>query len=276
MIQDIFPNIYDRTYSNEIPSPDDMVIAFRNGMVLLVNTMSGKLRIPQFSDFKTGCKTKYLFRINTRKLFLAEGYKESDLDCKTIDWYSLEMVFTQFPEWTQFAVVTARHLSDWYYRNRYCGCCGSLMRAHYSERAMVCSECGDIVYPVISPVIIVGVTDHDKLLLTKYANNEFKMHGLIAGYVEIGETLEAAVIREVREEVGLAIKNLRYFGSQPWGLTHILIAGFFAEVDGNSQIHLDEKELSKGIWVSRDELPHELNDISITYEMIEAFRNNQI
>lgn len=150
------------------------------------------------------------------------------------------------------------------------------MRAHYSERAMVCSECGDIVYPVISPVIIVGVTDHDKLLLTKYANNEFKMHGLIAGYVEIGETLEAAVIREVREEVGLAIKNLRYFGSQPWGLTHILIAGFFAEVDGNSQIHLDEKELSKGIWVSRDELPHELNDISITYEMIEAFRNNQI
>lgn len=173
MIQDIFPNIYDRTYSNEIPSPDDMIIAFRNGMVLLVNTMPGKLRIPQFSDFKTGCKTKYLFRINTRKLFLAEGYKESDLDCKTIDWYSLEMAFTQFPEWIQFAVVTARHLSDWYYRNRYCGCCGSLMRAHYSERAMVCSECGDIVYPVISPVIIVGVTDHDKLLLTQYANRIF-------------------------------------------------------------------------------------------------------
>lgn len=81
MIQDIFPNIYDRTYSNEIPSPDDMIIAFRNGMVLLVNTMPGKLRIPQFSDFKTGCKTKYLFRINTRKLFLAEGDAAKSFPC---------------------------------------------------------------------------------------------------------------------------------------------------------------------------------------------------
>jgi len=112
-------------------------------------------------------------------------------------------------------------------------------------------------------------------LLTTYANNDFKQHGLIARYVEIGETLESAVIREVKEEVGLFVKNIRYFASQHWGENHILIAGFFADLLGEDCIKLDSNELSGAEWYSRHDLPKELSDISITYEMIEAFRNNK-
>lgn len=140
------------------------------------------------------------------------------------------------------------------------------------ERAMICPECGNIQYPRISPVIMAAVTDGDKLLVTRYAGREYKGLALIAGFVEIGESIEGALRREVMEEVGLKVKNLRYFGSQPWGFSDSVISGFFADVDGSSQIRLDRDELSEAVWLSRDELPPQKTDISITAAMIEAFR----
>ena len=141
------------------------------------------------------------------------------------------------------------------------------------ERAMICPECGNIQYPRISPVIMAAVIDRDKLLVTRYAGREYKGLALIAGFVEIGESIEGALRREVMEEVGLKVKNLRYFGSQPWGFSDSVISGFFADVDGSSQIRLDRDELSEAVWLSRDELPPQKTDISITAAMIEAFRN---
>lgn len=98
---------------------------------------------------------------------------------------------------------------------------------------------------------------------------------LIAGFVEIGETIEDAAKREVFEETGIRIKNLKYFGSQPWGFSGSVIMGFIAELDGSDTIHLDHKELADAVWHSRFQLPRELTDISITYEMIEALRLNK-
>ena len=90
--------------------------------------------------------------------------------------------------------------------------------------------------------------------------------------MEIGETLEEAAKREVFEETGIRIKDLQYFGSQPWGFSNSIIVGYTAKLDGSDKIHLDTKELAMAAWHSRTDLPKELTDISITYEMIEALR----
>lgn len=129
-----------------------------------------------------------------------------------------------------------------------------------------------MVYPAIAPVVMVAVTNGDKLLMTKYADRPLFQWVLISGFVEIGETLEEAAKREVFEETGIRIKDLQYFGSQPWGFSNSIIVGYTAKLDGSDKIHLDTKELAMAAWHSRTDLPKELTDISITYEMIEALR----
>ena len=101
-----------------------------------------------------------------------------------------------------------------------------------------------MVFPKIAPAVIVGVTHGDKILMTKYAGREYKRYALIAGFTEIGETAEETVKREVMEEVGLTVKNIRYYKSQPWGFDSNLLLGYFCELAEEEEIHLDEEELS--------------------------------
>ena len=102
-----------------------------------------------------------------------------------------------------------------------------------------------MVYPVISPAVIIAVTHNGKLLMSKYAGREYKKYALIAGFNEIGETIEETVHREVMEEVGLKVKNLKYYKSQPWPFTGTLLMGFFCELDGeDDRITLEEEELA--------------------------------
>ncbi|MBR0328228.1 MAG: NUDIX domain-containing protein, partial [Selenomonadaceae bacterium] len=130
-------------------------------------------------------------------------------------------------------------------------------------------DCGLIEYPKISPAVIVAVTDGDKLLLTRYADRPYRGPALIAGFVEIGETLEDTVRREVLEEVGLHVKNIRYYKNQPWSFTDTMLVGFYCDLDGEAEIHLDRNELCEGVWMDRSELPVRENDVSLTAEMIE-------
>ena len=120
-------------------------------------------------------------------------------------------------------------------------------------------------------------TDGDRLLLTKYApsHSSHRQYALVAGYTEVGETLEQTVHREVMEEVGLKVKNLRYYKSQPWSFSGSLLAGFYCDVDGDPSITLDRKELSVAEWFDRASLPETPNLISLTGEMIECFRQGK-
>ena len=136
----------------------------------------------------------------------------------------------------------------------------------------VCPQCGNVQYPRISPVIIAAITDGERILVTRYSGRTYKGLALVAGFVEIGENYEDAMRREVMEEVGLNIKELRYYGSQPWGLSDSLISGFFAYLDGTDEFKLDETELEDAAWLTRDELPPIIDDVSITAAMIEDFR----
>lgn len=141
----------------------------------------------------------------------------------------------------------------------------------HRERMMHCPECHNMVYPRISPAVIVGVIHGDRILLTKYAGREYTKYSLIAGFTEIGETLEETVQREVMEEVGLKVKNIRYYKNQPWGMSGSLLTGFFADLDGDDTIRLDETELSTAEWFRYDEMPAKDDGVSLTREMIRVF-----
>ena len=130
-----------------------------------------------------------------------------------------------------------------------------------------------MVYPKLSPAVIIGVIDGDRILMTKYANRVYKKYALVAGYAEIGETLETTVAREVMEEVGLKVKNIRYYKSQPWAFSESLLMGFYCDLDGEDAVTLDENELALGEWFPREEIPVVDNYISLTNEMIMRFKN---
>ena len=137
---------------------------------------------------------------------------------------------------------------------------------------LYCDFCKQVEYPVISHAVIVAITNGDSILLSKYADREYKKYALIAGFTEVGETVEETIQREVMEEVGLRVKNIRYYKSQPWSFTGSLLLGFFCDVDGDDTIHMDSNELSIAKWVKREEISDLDSDISLTNEMITQFR----
>lgn len=131
-------------------------------------------------------------------------------------------------------------------------------------------------FPKICPAVIVGVTDGNRILMSKYAGRTYKNYALIAGFTEIGETVEQTVAREVMEEVGLKVKNIRYYKSQPWAFTDTLLMGFYCDLDGADTITLDENELALAQWFDREDIPEVLSTESLTNEMILRFKNGGV
>ena len=128
--------------------------------------------------------------------------------------------------------------------------------------------------------VVLSVTRGDEILLTTYANREYKRYALIAGFTEIGETAEQTVAREVMEEVGLPVKNIRYYKSQPWGFESDLLLGFYCEVDeeaaDSDHICRDEQELASAEWVKREDMPEYPEEISLTHEMMMRFKYGKV
>ncbi len=155
----------------------------------------------------------------------------------------------------------------WDKNTKYCGVCGGLMKMH-TEISKRCENCGKEVWPQLATAIIVLVHRGDEILLVHARNFKSDFYGLVAGFVETGETLEEAVHREVLEETNIKIKNLHYFGSQPWPYPSGLMVGFIAEYDGGN-IHLQASEISKGDWFQKDNLPQIPEKLSIARQIID-------
>lgn len=282
MIQDIAPHIYDITYKRLSPSDDDIMLIYSEGKVFGKkdgNTVSfpAVAEIKKlFPDIKE--RAKFLFCIDGKGFF--ELYGELPQEGDGWEYISKGEIRGLSPSWLAFAAITGFQIHSWYMSNRFCGCCGSKMKPKGDERAMVCTKCGNIKYPQICPSVIVAVTNGDKILLTKYAasHSAHRRFALVAGYSEIGESLEDTVRREVMEEVGLEVKNITYYKSQPWSFSDSLLAGFYCEVDGSADITLDKNELSEAVWFKREDVPEESADptVSLTGTMIWAFKNNKI
>lgn len=168
----------------------------------------------------------------------------------------------------------ATQLLDWQANHRFCGKCGTPTTMKTGELAMLCPACGLLAYPRISPAVMVLVRDGDKLLLGRSPHFKPGVFSALAGFVEPGETLEQCAAREVREEVGIEIANLRYFHSQPWPFPHSLMVAFFADYAGGT-ITPDPNEIEAADWFSPDALPILPEPISISRRLIEAALNER-
>lgn len=269
MIQDIQPRCFHNEYTPRTLRDGDVVFVFRGKELLLRQCEDGSIVFPTGAEVKEK-NLQYLFSIDTQGFFLGteevEGYA----------FHALRTLRGGKPRDLCFAGMTAWHLADWYTGHRFCGKCAGHMTHHDTLRALQCESCGNLVFPVIAPAVIVAVTKGDQILLTQYAGRAFKGRALVAGFCEIGEQAEDTVHREVMEEAGLRVKNLRYFGSQPWGYGSNLLLGYFAELDGSEEIHFDDQELQTAVWVHRSDLGEPREDqMSLTETMIECFRQGK-
>ena len=184
--------------------------------------------------------------------------------------------FRSLPFDTAALITTSWHLWNWYQNHRFCGRCGKPLEPDLNERALHCPDCSHMVFPVISPAVITAITCGDKILLARNANSPFANYALVAGYVEVGETLEHAVRREVLEEVGVHVKSLRYLGDQPWGISGSHMFAFHAEADDREPIVIQKTELSDARWFDRKELEPRGHAVSIANELIERFRKGTL
>lgn len=284
MIQDITPHKLNNSYREATPEEDSFVLFFQNGELLVIHDAEDTNRIlfPEFGKIKElAGELTYLFSVDDRLLFRS-GKKNMDakkvMDClqkagqKVSCSYEKRNFFrTAAPKKYAFAAITGLHLNGWYEKNQYCGACSGRLVHDKKERMMRCPVCGNMIFPRINPAVIVAVTNGDELLLTKYRGREYKKYALVAGFNEIGENLEQTVAREVMEETGLRVKNIRYYKSQPWGFTDNILAGYFCDLDGDAAITMDRDELSVAEWEKREEIDVLPEDLSLTNEMICCF-----
>lgn len=278
MIQDIAPHQYHNEYKPVQPAADSFLLYFE-GEKALADWDAEQLSFPRFEDFpeveqKLSDTILYLFSIDDCHFYLA---KELSLpERKGYRMGSTRGFRDAAPQWLSFAGITAHQLWHWYDCHKFCGHCGCPMEHSREERMLHCPDCGQTEYPKISPAVIVGVIHGDKILMSKYAGRTITHYALIAGFTEIGETIEETVKREVYEEVGLRVKNLRYYKSQPWSFSESLLMGFFAELDGEDAITLDTQELATAGWFTREEAPAQPLNISLTSEMIWKFKKGEV
>jgi NAD+ diphosphatase len=164
----------------------------------------------------------------------------------------------------------AFQIMNWDRTHQFCSQCGRPARDKDDEMAKICSSCGFVSFPVVSPAIIVAVTRGDKILLARASRFPKQMYSVLAGFVEPGESLEECVRREVREEVGVELTNIRYFGSQPWPFPNSLMIGFTAD-HAEGEIKTDGKEIVEAGWFTAENLPQIPGKISIARRLIDWF-----
>ena len=283
MLQDLSYGRLENEFRNVDPVAGDFIVCVSKNNLLVHKESGNILRLPVYEQVRCWAENwnswgeesfRFVFRLHGVSYFLWMGEAGTCPD----EAYGYEparsLRYIESKELC-YAAMTAWHLYNWYRNNRFCGCCGAPTVHDEKERMVRCPECGNLIFPRISPAVIVGITDGDRLLLSKYAGRGYTRYALIAGYTEIGETMEQTVQREVMEEVGLKVKNIRYYKSQPWGVDGNVLMGFYCDLDGDDTICIDETELALAEWHHRGALPAQDDGISLTREMIRIFEEGK-
>ncbi|ETP72063.1 Zn-finger containing NTP pyrophosphohydrolase [Lachnospiraceae bacterium JC7] len=269
MIQDIFPSRLKNEYMHVDMRAEDTLIVFDKEGRIYLGSKGKEIVFPDGNDIKPH-RSVYLFSLDERRFFLS--LDDISYEKEGFAFYSIREVRECFSGKEVFAVFTAYHLWKWYSDNVFCGKCGERLELYDKERALRCPKCGNIIYPRINPAVIVGVIKGDSILITRYRTG-FSHNALVAGFTEIGETFEETVKREVMEETGVKVKNIRYYKSQPWGMAQDILVGYYCDAEEDSEITMDESELKYAEWVKREDIVLQPNNLSLTNEMMKQFKD---
>ncbi|MCU4164951.1 NAD(+) diphosphatase [Carboxylicivirga caseinilyticus] len=274
MLHDIYPHTFANEFKPDMPiREDDYVFCFAENNIL-VKKSGDQYELPLKKDIGEVKSGLFFFTLNDKSCFWV--LDEVDLPSDDFVYHDV----TSFQSFQQkeldWSTMVARQLKTWYERNKFCGKCGSPNQWKTDERAIVCSSCNNVLYPQIAPAIIVAIFKNDQILLAHNVNFREGFYSLVAGYVDVGESIEDAVRREVREEVGIEIKNIRYYNSQPWPYSGSMMIGFLADADGNQTIQVDNHEIEHADWFGRDNLPNHPIARSIAGEIIDKFVNGEL
>ena len=194
---------------------------------------------------------------------LKSGYSPAD-GCRFIN---MRQFFAERSEEEAAVAARLKAMASWRKSTRFCPGCGHALEPHAVEDAMVCPSCGRTIYPRIEPCVIAVIMKGDEILLLRHKQRNTDIFACLAGFVEAGETFEQALVREVREETGLEIDNIRYAGSQSWPFPDQLMVAFYADYR-SGEIKVQEDEISEARWFRRDELPPHPGPGSISWRLI--------
>lgn len=269
MLNEIGPAILDNKYLHDQEiGEEDFLLCYGDNQLLLKRS-GDDYEIPRRRDFIEPIEAPvYLFSINSNRCF---GFIESPVNHPSYEYHDIFVLRNLKSREFAWIGSVGYQLMTWHQNNKYCGKCGSKTELKKDERATVCPQCNLAIYPKISPAVIVAITCNDKILLAKGKHYRGDFYALIAGYVDVGESIEETVVREVKEEIGLDIRNLKYYKSQPWPFSASLMLGFTAEADDTQPIVIDEEEIGEAGWFERGNLPTHASAISISGDLIEAF-----
>ena len=248
-----------------------------NSDKLLIKTQNNlpHNHLPFLKDLKelnlTPIRKIYLGILKDSPCYVAE-VKES-LAPQGMSFGELKSLYSVLDEDIYLLAGKAIQILNWDKNHQFCGQCGTSTETMDHEMAKICPECGFFSYPRLSPAVITAIVKDDKLLMAKHTYGLTDRYGLVAGFVEAGETLEEAVQREITEEVGLQVKNIKYYGSQSWPYPNSLMIGFTAEYE-SGQIHVDGKEIADAKWFKSSEIDKRPSKISISGELIDWFIDN--
>jgi len=213
-------------------------------------------------------RSQYLGELAGEHCFSAEVEPGTDAP-QGWDWQNLRMLYGVIDDALFALAGRALQLIDWDRTHQFCGACATPTRARTEERSRQCPACGLVAYPRVAPAVMCLARRGSELLLARSARFPRDMYSALAGFVEPGETLEQCVEREVQEEVGVRVRNLRYFGSQPWPFPHSLMIAFHAEFE-SGEIRIDGVEIEDAQWFNIANLPRLPARISIARRLIDS------
>lgn len=257
---------------NAVLSDDALCFVFRKGDLLIGPSLIGG-SLPIYGELKAIkhliLRSNYMGRLDRRPVFAME-VDESTPDPQPLAFQPLRGTFGTLDEGAWLLAGRAAMIVDWDRCHQFCGACGERTSYLDHERAKCCPSCDLVAYPRVSPAVIVLVERGDEVLLARGTHLSAGMYALIAGFVEAGESLEDGVHREIREEVGIEVDDITYFGSQPWPFPHSLMVGFTAQYK-SGEIAIEPNELEDAKFFRPDELPPVPPRLSIARQLIDYY-----